>query len=575
MKRKYWIIGGIVVLAIGGLVYRGYKKSHPPAQYETVKIQRGDLKQTVEVTGKVEANDDLSLRFEVPGTVGNVAVKEGQKVKKGQTLASLRLADLNAAVAQAAANLNQKLAGATQSERDYYKAVMEQAQADWDKAKVDTAASIATAESAYITAKNNLKLAEGGENSLIVNNAYDNAIITAQTSLSVLDDGLTQADNILGIDNTLANDSFESYLSLLDLNKLNLAKSSYATAKEAKAAARAAISALAVKVSSHSDVDSALVKAADAATRMNTLLSQVSEVLYNTAPMGSLTQASLDAKKTTIETTRASVNAQYKKIVEAQQAIVDAKSSYSNYQVAYDKAAKDLADAKAAAESALKIKEALYNQAYANWQNKTSPTRAVDVAAYRAALAQAAANRNKAIIAAPIDGQVAKINKKVGELVTSADVMINLISPHFVIKVDVPETDVSKLTVGDQAAITLDAWGSDTKFSGGVTAIESNSTEIQDVVYYKVKIRIMPASAPVKAGMTANITVDTDARAGVLFVPLRSVRTDVEDKRFVKVLENGEEKDVYVRLGLKANEGKVEILEGLTEGQEVILSIKK
>ena len=195
-----------------------------------------------------------------------------------------------------------------------------------------------------------------------------------------------------------------------------------------------------------------------------------------------------------------------------------------------------LAAATSAADSSLKMKEAAYYQAMANWENKNNPTREVDLAPLRAALSQAAANRDKAVIRAPMDGVVAKINYKVGEAVGSVDPIIEMISPHFEIKVDIPETDVAKLKVNDKVVITLDAFGDDVKFFGQVMSIDPASTELQDVVYYKIKVTIDPTDQPIKAGMTANVTVNTSQRENTLFIPLRAVRTN--NIKYVRVLKS-------------------------------------
>lgn len=567
-KKSFYIPFLIALILVSFFGYQNYKKSHQPVQYETVAVERGDLKQTVEATGNVESENDLSLRFEVSGLVDRINVKEGDKVKAGDALANLRLAELNAAVAQAQANLNLKLAGATTEDISYYRAAVDSAKAALDQAKVDGNNSIASAQSALDTAKNNLKLAEGGENSQIVSNVYGDAVALAQASIAVLDNALTQADNILGIDNTFANQDFKSSLSILDLNKLYLAQDRYSIAKESKNTAKDA-ALLLTTASLHSGIDNSLNLLEDALSKMNQLLDTVGGVLSATIPAGSLTQTALDAKKTTISTTRTAVTTQLTSVITQKQDISSAKNSYSTYKIAYDKAQRDLDAATANALTSVAIKQAAYDQATANLQTKMNPPRDVDVASYRAALSQAVANRDKAIMKAPIDGVVTKVNKQKGELVTSADAAIEILSPHFEIKVDVPETDVAKLMVGNTTTITLDAFGDDTKFYGQVINIEPASTEIQDVVYYKITVRLGETDKPIKSGMTANVTVDTAARANVLYLPLRAVRTD--GGKYVKILRNGQIKDVYVKLGMRADDGKVEILEGLSEGDIAVL----
>ncbi|MDP3244900.1 MAG: efflux RND transporter periplasmic adaptor subunit [bacterium] len=574
-KKKFYIILAVVILVVGGSVYAYRQKTKQTTSYETVKVERGSLAQTVDATGKIKAAEDLSLHFETSGTVDKVNVKEGGVVKAGDRLANLRLSELDASVAQAQANLNQKLAGSTKEEIDYYKAAAQIAQVDKDKALQDGVTAVAAAESAMETAKNNLKLTEGGENSQIVSNSYENAIALFPSVLSSLDNGLTQADNILGIDNTTVNDGFEEVLSVLDSSKLRAANTYYATAKEGKAGARAQILPLTAQ-SSHSDVDAALIKAESVLSQMNQLLLSVKDALEATQLGSVLSQSSLDTKKTAVETARTDVAAKYTSVISQRQAIAEAKNSYEKYKIAYEKAVRDLQDTKTTAENTVKIKQAAYEQAVANLSRVNTPAREVDVAPYRAALAQAVANRDKAIIHAPIDGTITEISKKKGELILSSEVMIKLLSPNFEIEVDIPETDIAKLKIKDEVEITLDAFGDDIKFKGQVLSIDPASTEIQDVVYYQVRISIEAGVGDVKPGMTANVVIGTEKRDDVLYIPYRAVlsKTDTWIK-YARVLKDNRIEEREVKLGLRGDDGKVEVLEGLQKSEEIVVRVKE
>jgi RND family efflux transporter MFP subunit len=387
---------------------------------------------------------------------------------------------------------------------------------------------------------------DGIEDSKLVQNAYDDLVVSLQSVQIVLSTSLTAADNVLGIDNSFANDSFESYLSIYDYSYLNPAKSQYLVAKQIKTDFDTVANSI-TKNSSHTDIDKAVEKSEEAMLAMKDCLFYVSGVLDKTPPSGTLTQTALDAMKTSIQTTRTTLSTKYATIVDEAHAIITARNSYVSYQAIVNKAQSALNDAK-------------------------NPPREVDIASYRAALTQAIANRDKATVRSPIDGVMTKINKKIGENVTSADIIMNVLAPNYQIKVDIPETDVSKIKVGDTTGITLDAFGNDVKFTGKITQIELASTEIQDVVYYKVTVSLDKTDKEVKPGMTANVIVKGATRQSVLYIPFRTLRTN--SGKYVKVLENGKEKDVEVKIGLKADDGKVEIVEGLTEGQDVILSIK-
>ncbi|MEK7644119.1 MAG: biotin/lipoyl-binding protein, partial [Patescibacteria group bacterium] len=410
LKNKYFYLA--VAVAIGGLIgYNQYQSGRKEPSYETVKVARRDLTQTVSATGKIESVDDLSLSFEVPGTVGEVRVKEGDKVKSGAILATLKLSDLNAIVAQASANLKQKLAGATTEDRNYYKAAVDSALATLNQSKVDVAADIVDAESSVETAKNNLKLAEGGDDSQIVNQAYEGTVAILQSSISKLDDGLTQADNILGIDNMVGNESFKKLLAVLNLNLLDDAKRLYYESKNNNKLSSAAVLILQPK-SDHKLIDSGAEQTEKALISLNKLLATVSSVLSASITDIVFTPTVLDAKKTLITTTRNAVNTQYDTLTSQKQTITNAKNSYQTYLIAYNKALANLDQEKKNADSAVAIKQAGYEQALANYQSKINPPRAVDVSSFRAALALAIANRDKAIIKAPIDGLVTKITAK-------------------------------------------------------------------------------------------------------------------------------------------------------------------
>lgn len=524
--KKFYIILLFIVVFVGYGLYRRNLAKQLPA-YETAKVDQGTLKQSVDATGQIQSANEVSLKFEIPGILSEVRVKEGDLVKAGQVLASLRLSELNAAVSQAQANLNKQLAGATP---DY----IAQLQASLDKAKNDLA-----------QAQGN---GDGAESSKLVQNSYDDLVVALQSMQVVLATSLTSADNILGVDNTLANDSFENYLSTLNIDYLNHARTNYLEAKTAKTAFDLSVNSLS-KASTHLEVDNSAAKAESAMVKMKNLLYYVSLVLDNTAPVGALSQSSLDTYKSGIQTARTDLNLKYATLTTDTHAIVTARNTYASYQALVDKAQAALQDAQ-------------------------NPPREVDIASYRAALAQAQAAREKAIIVAPIDGLVTKVNHKVGESISSAEEMFALLSPHYEIEVDVSETDIAKIKLGQFVSMTLDAFGEDTKFTGKVFNIDPGATNVQDVVYYKVKISLDDTDKPIKPGMTANVSILTDKRDNTLFVPSRAVIT-AGDQKQVKVLQNNQAVLTTVKLGMKGDDGKVEILEGLSKGQEIILGIKQ
>jgi HlyD family secretion protein len=61
----------------------------PVAQYETTKVKKGDITQSISASGQIEAERQVDLKFQTSGQLVWVGVKEGDKVKKWQAIASL------------------------------------------------------------------------------------------------------------------------------------------------------------------------------------------------------------------------------------------------------------------------------------------------------------------------------------------------------------------------------------------------------------------------------------------------------------------------------------------------------
>lgn len=534
-KHKWIYIILIMILLAGGVAYGQYKKSTAQPQYETVKVEQGVLKQTVDATGNVESANELDLRFETSGRVQKIFKQVNDQVRIGGLIMELDLNQLNAAVAQAQAGV-------------------EQAQANLDKQLAgNTLEYVAQLEAALKKAQADLNQGEGSplgvENNKAVENAYDNMVVLLQSVRNTLQSSLTEADNILGVDNVFANDSFERVLSALDSSALDDAKIKYDQSKSQNTY----FYDQDVHISSnHDKIDEAASRAVLALDAAKNMLLTVSLVLDKTVPVGNLIQSQLDILKTDIQTIRAEVATRYASVIEEMHAIDTARTNYYSYLALVEKAQAALNDAK-------------------------NPPREVDVASYRAALlsakaslAQAVANRSKAVMVAPVVGTIGRIMPKVGEFVSSQDNVVKIVSPHFEVKVDIPETDIVKVKNGDLAEIKLDAYGDEAKFKGVVTQIEKGQTVIQDVVYYNVTVSLEGDSQrQILNGMTANVVFATEQKDNVLYIPQRAVRTN--SGKYVKVLKNGQLKDVEVKLGLKGDGGMVEIIEGLQEGQEVVI----
>lgn len=182
-------------------------------------------------------------------------------------------------------------------------------------------------------------------------------------------------------------------------------------------------------------------------------------------------------------------------------------------------------------------------------------------------------NLDKASLKAPVNGLLTKVEYKKGEVLGTAS-MTNpfgkMISKDFILETNIPESDIAKIKLGQKAEITFDAFSSDDKFSAEVIEIEPASTVIQDVVYYKTKLKINNADSRLKAGMSADIDIQIAKKSNVVLIPQQAVKEN--GKKIVKVLSaDGSSKEVEVKIGIEGDDGNVEITSGLNGDEEVII----
>ena len=137
MKRKnIWILGGgLAVLLIGGVTVAGMQDKGLGVQ--VAKVGRESLQSKVSANGKIQAVTKADISANVMGQVTKLAVKEGDRVTKGQFLMEIdpRSARANADAMQA--NLQ-----ATQSDLISATANLAQAKSDFDRAKANRSAGI-------------------------------------------------------------------------------------------------------------------------------------------------------------------------------------------------------------------------------------------------------------------------------------------------------------------------------------------------------------------------------------------------------------------------------------------------
>jgi HlyD family secretion protein len=303
------------------------------------------------------------------------------------------------------------------------------------------------------------------------------------------------------------------------------------------------------------------------------------------------------------------------------QASIDAvKAQLDQSEKTYDMQ-KQLFDQQVISKNEFNTAEAAYKTAQANYSAAKQGIIGGQAAVLNAKsqLAKANTDLSRTIVVAPMDGVVSLLSVKKGERVVGSNMMAGTEMLRIAdmsqieVRVDVSESDIPKVKLGDSAIVSIDAYNN-RKFKGIVTQISSSnngaSTQSDltntstDVTNYKVYIRMLPESYndllgkggafPFRPGMSASADIQTKIHVNVLSVPINAVTTrdrndttiankKVTDAAVANASNNADDLDVIVFVLDKDNKVKkvkvttdiqdinyIEITSGLNNGDQVI-----
>lgn len=523
--KRPWAIFLIVVIVAGifGAFYFLGKSGPAP---EIVIAKRGEIAQEVSVTGKTKPGQDVDLAFEQTGKVRAVRADVGGKVYSGQSLVELDSSELYAQLSSAEANSDSKKAdlaelkkGATPEEITVYNTKL-----------LNSRQSLADAKK---------KLADK------IQDAYTKS-----------DDAIrADIDPMFTNPRSLSPSLNFSYYLEADLGNSRVAMESLLTAWQVSLAGLAAAAdPLPYADSASGDLD-----------RIKSFLEKMVLAVNSLAANSNLSQTTINTYTSDVSTARTNINTAIANLQAAE-------SDYNDAVSAVQLAEKELAQKQAGSTpEQIAGQEALVKKAEAD-----------------ADLIRVKIEKN--ILRSPISGIVTRQDAKVGEIAAANTALVSVISgasPRFAslaesgrgeaggfeLEASVPEADIAKVKVGDEARVTLDAFGPDIVFRARVTKIDPAEIVIEGVATYKTTFQFETENGGVKSGMTANIDISTAKKEGVIVIPQRAVISKNGDK-FVRILSAGKVKEVKIQTGLRGIDGNIEIIEGVKEGEAVIVSAK-
>ncbi|MGB4654930.1 MAG: efflux RND transporter periplasmic adaptor subunit [Bacteroidales bacterium] len=307
------------------------------------------------------------------------------------------------------------------------------------------------------------------------------------------------------------------------------------------------------------------------------------------------------------ERTVAGLNTSKANLANSNARLEQAKAQFINAENVY-KRQKELFD-----KDAISLSE--YETAYANYlvakaevnaAKETVRASEYNVLSSQAIVDEAKENLTKTSIYSPVDGTVSKLNVQQGERVAGASQfsagteilrIANLDDMEVI--VEVSEIDIARVSLNDTAIVEIDAYPN-AEIKGVVNKIaisaKSQAASTDQITNFEVKILLIPESykqlksehsnfaAPLRPGMSANVTILTSNLSQILTLPIQAVTTrpqkdfginDLTDEQknetieCVFVVNNDSVAITKVKTGIQDSE-KIHIVEGLSENQEVV-----
>lgn len=510
---------GLVGLVIIGFIATRVFAPQPGPEYITAKVENGDVTQTVALTGTTEPKIRYQLQFSRSAPIDKILVEVGGVVKEGDVLAVLENTDAQyqlesqkAVLRIAQANLAKAVAGQRPEE-------VQMSQLKVDLAKMDLENSNVSRQTLTDLAQKN------------VNSAYL-AVQSAKTSLEQAQDQYNYTLQTVQMD-TWQQPSYSVY------------DSGYY----------------------YGDMRGSLPQAGSSA---------------GSDPSGQGTGAS-SASSPSYAAGSGSYVSNLNNIQTAQYAVQKAQNAFDQAQEAYDRATVEYKRQTDEVNNVIDKANVGLQTAEQQYKLTVAKPREVDIAPLKAQVDQAWVGVNLAQyqldqteLKAPADGIVTALGADVGETVSMAQPLVTIDSKYLHIKALVSEADIAKIQVGQTALITFDAFGTAKEFKGNVYEVDPSETIVQGVVYYVVKIQFEAFGETVKPGMTANLTVQTNNKPGVINVPARAVQYD-GNQAYVQILKTTDKKQEVekrnVEVGLQGDEF-IEVISGLQVGDEVITFTK-
>jgi HlyD family secretion protein len=169
VQRKWWAIGVGVIVVAATVGILGFRRSDS-AQYFGATVERGDIRDAVDLTGTVNAVVTVQVGSQVSGTIARLNADFNTRVHQGDLIAVIDSSLLHGTLLQANADLENAKANVVVAQANLSKAraTADQAKRDYDrvaalaKTRVSTEQELEQSRAAEATAESSVEAAQAG-----------------------------------------------------------------------------------------------------------------------------------------------------------------------------------------------------------------------------------------------------------------------------------------------------------------------------------------------------------------------------------------------------------------------------
>ncbi len=561
----------------------------------TFNVDKGSVQEIVRARGKVVTQKEYELGFSMAGTISEIFVKEGQEVEEGTPLlkldtksAELDRNRLSAVLAQKQANLSKLLSGTRAEELKVYETKLVNAKialADAEKKLVEAKAKAGidtqTTDDDFKNAKLALEKAQA-KAVADLDAYYGDAPGTLKDAFIKADDAVNQETEALFTNDNTSNPKLS----------FSISSSGADGVQQKRVTVRNNLSAFSVDISdvdnaSVYEIDRLLITSIAHLEVIGTFMDDLSEILNKII---NVSDATVAAYKTSVNTGRTNVNTAISNIKNLQQNIVVQKAANSvainTAETTYTSAKNNLDSQGNTNDSAITAAQSNVNTA-ANALKLAqdelalhkSGNRSEEIDSARASVREAQnqlASANDALskgtLKAPASGVISNIHLEKQEVVSAGAVVVSFSTKGQKVQAEITELDIGKIVEDGTQNVDLmfDSYP-DVLVKGRVLEVDEQEVIREGDTYYTVNILIEDQGETViRSGMSADALIMISSLDNVLHIPSILVKKKNGNTFVTRLDDNGKQHEVEVLTGITNGE-VIEIVNGLKEGQTVIL----